>query len=155
MTVDVVVPAVRADLVARLLDALGDALGVREVVVVWDSAERAPALTGARVIAGPRRGPAAARNAGWRATSGDWIAFLDDDVIPAPDWAARLQDDLATAASDVAGVQGRVVVPLPADRAPTDWERNVARLADTPGIITADLVCRRAAVDQVDRKSVV
>ena len=28
----------------------------------------------------------------------------------------------------VAAVQGRVEVPLPADRAPTDWERNVAGL---------------------------
>ncbi len=150
--VDVVIPAVRADLVARLLAALAsdglDALG-GEVVVVWDSADPAPALAGARVIEGPRRGPAAARNAGWRATAGEWIAFLDDDVVPRPGWSAALLADLEDAAPDLAGVQGRVVVPLPAGRPPTDWERNVALLAETPGIITADLACRRAAVEQV------
>ena len=147
MRIDVVVPAVRADLVRRLLDALGPPPG--DVVVVWDSADPAPDLPGARVLRGPRRGPAAARNAGWRATATDWIAFLDDDVVPAPDWSAQLAQDVAAAADGVAAVQGRVVVPLPADRPPTDWERNVARLADTPGIITADLACRRAAVQQI------
>jgi len=149
--VDVVVPAVRADLVARLLAAL-ERDGLGEVVVVWDSAEPAPALgPGVRVLPGPRRGPAAARNAGWRACAAEWIAFLDDDVVPRPGWTAGLLADLAEAARSpqVAGVQGRVVVPLPPDRPPTDWERNVARLADTPGIITADLACRRAAIAQV------
>jgi hypothetical protein len=147
--VDVVIPAVRADLVARLLGALDRSGLDGDVVVVWDSAEPAPDLPGARVLAGPRRGPAAARNAGWRATSGAWIAFLDDDVVPQPGWTAGLLADLDAAAPDVAGVQGRVVVPLPAGRRPTDWERNVALLAETAGIITADLACRRAAVEQV------
>jgi hypothetical protein len=153
--VDVVVPAVRGDLVARLLGALGVTVEgpppapLGDVVVVWDSAAPGRSGAGARVVRGPQRGPAAARNAGWRTTRTPWIAFLDDDVVPAPDWRARLADDIARAAPDVAGVQGRVAVPLPAGRPPTDWERNVARLADTPGIITADLVCRRAAVEQV------
>ena len=34
-----------------------------------------------QVVPGPARGPAAARNAGWRATATPWVAFLDDDVL--------------------------------------------------------------------------
>lgn len=32
------------------------------------------------------RGPALARNKGWRAASGSVVAFTDDDCIPEPDW---------------------------------------------------------------------
>jgi HAD superfamily hydrolase (TIGR01662 family) len=42
---------------------------------------------------------------------------------------------------DVGGVQGRVVVPLPADRRPTDWERGTAGLARAAWI-TADMAYR-------------
>lgn len=35
-----------------------------------------------RVVQGPRRGPAANRNAGARVASGDLLVFLDDDCIP-------------------------------------------------------------------------
>ena len=149
--IDVVIPSVRADLVARLLDALDAAPLGGDVVVVWDGAAgAAPALgPGVRVLAGPRRGPAAARNAGGRACPAPWVACVVDYVVRQPGWTGGLLGDVACAGADVAGIQGRVVVPLPAGRPPTDWERNVARLADTPGVITADLVCRRAAVEQV------
>src|SRR5205823_3182252 len=74
-----------------------------------------------------RCGPAAARNKGWRAASAEWIVFLDDDVEVARGWSARLIDDIDAAANDVAAVQGVIDVPLPVR--PTDWQRNVARLA--------------------------
>jgi GT2 family glycosyltransferase len=37
-----------------------------------------------------RRGPAAARNAGWRAASAPLVAFTDDDCRPAPNWLEEL-----------------------------------------------------------------
>lgn len=93
-------------------------------------------------------GPARARNAGWRRARTPWVSFLDDDVLPATDWYARLLDDLRAADHGVGGVQGRVVVPLPQDRRPTDWERLTAGLADAQWI-TADLSYRRDALAAV------
>ena len=99
-----------------------------------------------RVVPGPARGPAAARNAGWRACDSEWVAFLDDDVEPERGWAARLAAELAAAAPDVGGIQGRVVVPLSPGRRPTDWERNTCGL-ETARWATADLAYRRGALE--------
>ena len=52
------------------------------------------------------RGPALARNKGWRAASGQVIAFTDDDCIPDPDWlqnAARYFRE-----RPIAGLEGLV-----------------------------------------------
>ncbi|GGT46133.1 glycosyltransferase family 2 protein [Streptomyces purpureus] len=98
------------------------------------------------VVAGGARGPAAARNTGWRAADPvPWIVFLDDDVIPGPSWGEDLERDLSRASYLTAGVTARITVPLPADRAPTDWERNTSGLA-TARWITADMAYRRDAL---------
>jgi glycosyltransferase involved in cell wall biosynthesis len=102
-----------------------------------------------RVLAGRAAGPAAARNAGWRAARHGWVAFLDDDVVPDPDWLAALGADLAAAAPDVGGSQGRIRVPAPPGRRPTDWERVTAALADGKWI-TADMAYRRSVLAEVD-----
>jgi GT2 family glycosyltransferase len=83
------------------------------------------------------RGPAAARNTGWRAARAPIIAFTDDDTIPAPDW---LCEGLAAMADGAAAVAGHVTVPLPA--VPTDWERNTAGL-DGAEFVTANCFVRR------------
>ncbi len=101
-----------------------------------------------RVTDADRRGPAAARNRGWRAARTEWVVFLDDDVLPASDWRDRLEEDLAAADPSVAGIQGRIQVPLPRFRAPTDWERNVRGL-ETARWATADMAYRREALAQV------
>lgn len=148
-SVDIVVPTVaRAS-----LDVLVGALLARplpgRLLLVDDRPSPDPPLEVAdgrvEVVAGVGGGPASARNLGWRASSADWVAFLDDDVVPSPTWAADLLADLAGAGDDVAAIQGRVHVPLPVDRRPNDWERNVAGL-ETGVWITADMAVRRAAL---------
>jgi hypothetical protein len=141
------------DLLARLAD--GDGPLPDEVLVVHDRpgtplSVRVPAALRDRtlVLVGAGRGPAAARNTGWRAATADWVVFLDDDVLPEPGWRAALRADLA-GAGDAAAVQGRLRVPLPAHRAPTDWERQVAGLAQAAWI-TADIAYRRAVLSEVD-----
>jgi len=70
----------------------------------------APAV---RVIQGPRAGGwAAARNLGVREAGGDWVAFTDDDCIPAPDWVARIES-LAFEEWDTVGGQVEPAEPLP------------------------------------------
>jgi histidinol-phosphate phosphatase family protein len=123
--------------------------GVASAVVVVDDRRDAegplPVPAGVRVVRGPAHGPAAARNAGWRACTAEWVVFLDDDVEPEDAWLARLAADLDAAAPDVGGVQGRIIVPLPAGRRPTDWERSTRGL-ETARWATADLAYRRAAL---------
>ncbi|WP_370617873.1 HAD-IIIA family hydrolase [Mumia sp. Pv 4-285] len=156
----VVVPTIGRPSLARVLATfLAPAHpGVAAVVVVDDRPadderplqEVVPALPpdGSRpwlsVVRSYGRGPAAARNLGAARARTPWISFLDDDVEPEPGWAAHLVRDLQSVAPDVAGTQGRVEVPLPADRRPDDFARATAGLA-TARWITADMSYRRAA----------
>jgi cellulose synthase/poly-beta-1,6-N-acetylglucosamine synthase-like glycosyltransferase len=155
--VSIVVPTVGRPSLSTLLRALCGPVpaGVPvEVLLVDDRRQRCPAIVApappaalTTVLAGAGRGPAAARNTGWRAARYQWVAFLDDDVRPDPGWLAGLVADLCVP-PDVGGVQGRVRVPLPAGRRPTDWERVTAGLADGHWI-TADMAYRWAALAHV------
>jgi hypothetical protein len=156
---DVVIPTVgRASLGALLrgLDA-SCATGppvLGRVVVVDDRAAGAeplalpPTSHDLVVERSDGAGPAAARNRGWRRTSSRWVAFLDDDVEVGPEWTAALAEDLAAVGPWTGAVQGRVRVPLPVDRPPTDRERDVARLEDAAWI-TADMAVRSDALNAV------
>jgi histidinol-phosphate phosphatase family protein len=102
-----------------------------------------------RVVRGRAIGPAAARNDGWRSATTPWVAFLDDDVLTPTSWLSDLATDVETAdAHGFSGTAGHIVVPLPADRRPTDWERNVAGLQQARWA-TADLAYRRDALVDV------
>lgn len=104
--------------------------------------------TDVEILEGRGAGPAAARNVGWRASDAPWVVFLDDDVVPTDSWLNDLYADVSSAALDVVAVQGRVTVPLPEGRRPTDWERNVTGLASARWI-TADMAVRRSALEKV------
>jgi GT2 family glycosyltransferase len=152
--VSVVIPTLGRPSLAALLGALAAGAPAPlpvELLLVDDRPDPAqePALppgVEAKILTGGAAGPAAARNVGWRAASHEWVAFLDDDVLPDPDWFVRLAADLTAAPASAGGVQGRLRVPLPADRRPTDWERVTAALADGAWI-TADMAYRRVALE--------
>jgi HAD superfamily hydrolase (TIGR01662 family) len=155
---DIVVPTVGRPELWALLEALDREARPRptRIVVVDDrpgdsqplGPDRVPAGLAplVRVIRTGGGGPAAARNVGWRSASADWIVFLDDDVVPAAGWGEALTADLAATGAEA--VQATIEVPLPGDRPPTDWERNVAGLA-TARWITADMAVRRHALEVV------
>lgn len=162
--VSVVVPTYRRPLLLRrcLQALLAQTLAADafEIIVVDDgrSADTRAVIDDLRAALGPdahprlhclepqgTRGPAGARNRGWRAASGAVIAFTDDDTLPAPTWlAAGLR--LLEAEPQAAAVSGAVLVPLGAD--PTDHARNTHQL-ESAGFVTANCFVRRAAMEQV------
>jgi HAD superfamily hydrolase (TIGR01662 family) len=158
---DVVVPTIGRQSLAALLAALdrGDGSLPGRVILVDDRRDRSAPLpighpspdlaSRLRLLPGPGVGPAAARNIGWRASSAMWVAFLDDDVVPNAGWIRQLAEDLESADDDVAGIQGSLHVPLPPDRRPTDWERNVKGL-ERAMWTTADMAYRRAVLEEVN-----
>ena len=153
----VVIPTLGRPCLQACLNALAEAHGpLPHQVVLADDRPDTPDLLPVRVpdviadrtviVTLEGRGPAAARNAGWRAAAAtEWVAFLDDDVRVGPRWRAELMADLIRQPAHVAGVQGVIEVPLPPDRRPTDWERGTAGLA-TARWITADMAYRRSAL---------
>ena len=153
----VVIPTLGRPCLQACLDALAAADGPlpRQVVLADDRRDTPeplpvrlpPQLAGRTIVVTLEgRGPAAARNAGWRAArETEWLAFLDDDVVVGPAWRSGLAADLAGQPAWVAGVQGVITVPSPAGRRPTDWERGTAGLA-TARWITADMAYRRRAL---------
>lgn len=157
--VSVVVPTCRRpDLLGRCLKALAaqdfDPAGY-EILVADDAASADTRRQVEELAAGVRpavsyvpvtaaHGPAAARNAGWRAAAGAIIAFTDDDTIPEPGWLTAGVEALNS--PDVVAVTGRVVVPLPPE--PTDYERDVAGL-ETGEFVTANCFCRREVLEEL------
>jgi histidinol-phosphate phosphatase family protein len=152
----VVIPTVGRSSLADLLHALDIAEGPRpaEIVVVDDRRRPADPLmfseqrSRVRVINSHGRGPATARNIGLRSVRTEWVAFLDDDVLPAQDWPDQLAADLCELPATVAASQAELVVPVPEGQKLTDAQQNVAALANSRWI-TADMAYRRAALLRV------
>ncbi len=116
MKFSVVIPTCnRLDTLARCLSALP--CDTFEIIVSDDgSGDAAQAHIEKRFptihwICGPKRGPAANRNHGARAATGEWLAFVDDDCVPQPGWLAAL----AEACEEADVVEGRTLAPGAAD----------------------------------------
>jgi glycosyltransferase involved in cell wall biosynthesis len=162
--ISVVVPTYcRMNLLRRCLDAL---MAQRlpptayEIIVVDDGHEsRVEFAVGelARQPGAPRirylrpasgRGPAVARNCGWRAARGTIVAFTDDDTIPDRDWLAEGERALRDH-PEWAGAAGAVQVPRPCPEVrPTDHELMTEGLARAE-FVTASAFVRRAALERI------
>lgn len=113
----------------RAVEALAAHASVRLVYI--------PARQGAR-------GPAAARNVGWRAARAATVAFTDDDTVPRTNWLA---EGLAAFADTDVALSGQVRVPIEGD--PSDYARNVQHLEHAE-FVTANCFVRRDALAAVD-----
>jgi glycosyltransferase involved in cell wall biosynthesis len=90
-----------------------------EVIVVDDGSDEPPEAVVAplqgrldvTLLRQVRAGPAAARNTGARWAKGEFLAFTDDDCMPATDWLQTLQARLVAAPKRVVG--GRILNALP------------------------------------------
>jgi histidinol-phosphate phosphatase family protein len=152
---DVIVPTIGRPTLVDLLEALArQRVPLSGRVFVVDDRRRPStplAITDGSedrvtILPGAARGPAAARNVGWGAARAPWAVFLDDDVLPGSEWSEQLATDLAGRPATVAGVEGRIHVPLPPGRPPTDWERNLSGL-ERARYATADMAYRRTALE--------
>jgi hypothetical protein len=155
----------RPDLLTRCLDRLvnqslpGDAY---EIIVVDDGqtddsravveafaarTEGRPAVRYLRPLG--TRGPAAARNRGWREARAPLVAFTDDDTEPDRDWLLEAERAMQTPAAgrlQRMAVAGRVVVPT--GERPTDHERMTKGLEDAE-FVTANAIVRRCALEAI------
>lgn len=166
VAVSVVVPTYRRGrLVARTIEGLRSVEppeGGFEVIVVDDGsdadaiaqAQRAvDSLECARLLTQENRGPAAARNAGVRASSASLVAFLDDDCIPAPGWLNRLIAPFETGDESLGATGGRV---LPAES--QNWVAHFCAVTEySSGVqpefvnaATANACYRRSVLDELE-----
>ena len=133
------------------------------VVIVDDGSNPPITHDGATVLRHDQtRGPAAARNTGWRAATTDFVAFLDADCRPEPGWLDRLLPHFGD--PKVAAVAPRILtrtaptLPTPLARyeeaRPTldrgEREAIVRPRSPVPFVPTAALVVRTAALEELN-----
>jgi glycosyltransferase involved in cell wall biosynthesis len=100
-SISVVIPAYdEAAHIGRLLESLSSQDPPPGEVIVADDGSRDGTAAiaeraGARVLRLPHRGPAAAKNAGAEAASGELLVFLDADMVCAPGFLSRLVAPIA------------------------------------------------------------
>lgn len=100
------------------------------------------------------KGPAVARNCGWRAATAPVVAFTDDDTRPETGWL-RLGLTAMARHPEWVAASGRVRVPpvtrrrRGVHRAPTDHEW-MTRGLETAEFVTANAFVRRAALATID-----
>jgi len=137
------------DLLELTLDSIG-ALdpAPAEVVVVSDGStdgtDDLVKARGLRLLRTDRQGPGGARNAGWRSTDSDVIAFVDDDCVVSPSWLGALTRPFA---DDSVGLsQGRTVPAGPTGR----YDRTISVLPEALLFESCNIAYRRSALTDVD-----
>jgi glycosyltransferase involved in cell wall biosynthesis len=90
-----------------------------------------------------KKGPAAARNAGWRKAQGELIVFTDDDCVPQPECLAQYWQAYLPYRNMAIAFSGRIQVPL--SGIPTDYEMNILQL-EQARFVTANCACSRKAL---------
>ncbi|RPE10025.1 glycosyltransferase [Chitinophaga lutea] len=118
----------------------GPDLLTKKVVVSW---KHTGLLDIEYIALADRRGPAAARNAGWKVASGQLIAFTDDDCLPDEHWLETLWESAQQ--HEPCAFAGKVIVPIPP--VPTDHEWNAAQL-ENAGFATANCACMRSVLEK-------
>lgn len=160
MKISVVVPTYkRPQLLLRCVDALCQQNFRQteyEIIVVSDGPDPETQATLAhlkkdgpivRFLSLPaKKGPAAARNLGWRASRAKLVAFTDDDCIPERNWLAGFWNAFLRTPGNKAAFTGKTIVPI--SQPPTDYERNIAHLQEAE-FITANCACTSAALVKV------
>lgn len=123
----------RPQLLDDCLLSLRNALSADDELIVVDSASISASTAavatarGARLVRCSKPGTSLARNTGWRAARGVWVAFVDDDVRVDAQWARALRV-AAAERPQTAFLTGRLRLHRPTERpvAVFDAERAVS-----------------------------
>lgn len=92
--------------------------------VAGELAAIAARLPNARVVRADRPGLSVARNTGAAVASGEYLAYLDDDAIPAHDWIEQIRTAVAEADRRPAVLGGRIL-PLWEEPLPAWWPQRL------------------------------
>jgi len=95
---------------------------------------------------GDKRGPAAARNAGWKIAKGELIIFTDDDCIPLFYWIENFVKAYRQFNKTEIAFTGKIKVPI-SDK-PTDHAKNTA-LLEKAEFVTANCACSKKALEKI------
>ena len=163
--VSVVIPAFEAErYIGEALESIrAQTYSAVETIVVDDgsadrTAEVAAGFDGVTVIVQENRGPSAARNRGFAATRGEFIAFHDSDDAMTPDklevQVGLLRDDPGVGcvlAEQELLVEEGAELPfwVKGSKVPTVMPDKPAELADEPDVHPMTMVLRRTVFEQV------
>lgn len=110
-------------------------------------------LPGLRSVVEPTQGLSHARARGFRETTADWIAFVDDDNLLANDWLSGMAKAIAQQ-PDAGGFGGRVILewaePPPSYLAKLGWcfaeQDHGPEMRQIDNLVGAGMVLRRTAL---------
>lgn len=94
-----------------------------------------------------KKGPAAARNLGWKNANGELILFTDDDCLPLPDYISTYENAWQNHRLTLAAFTAKMSVPI--KEKPTDFEKNTSLLAGEV-FVTANCACTKEALKKVN-----
>ena len=126
-----------------------------EIIIVINGREPAAAdraWPGVRIVHEPRLGPAAARNAGVRAATGDVLAFIDADCVAAPQWLASALATMHSGAAE--GIVAGAITRSGAARSWTSFYDSVTYLQQERYVkgrtcVTANVIVHRTVFARV------
>ncbi|HTW63164.1 MAG TPA: glycosyltransferase [Bryobacteraceae bacterium] len=152
----------RPALIPRALVGLSkQSRGIDEILVIdngpstdtWQVVSAFEGRLPLRYIPEPRRGYGHARNRGLAEARGEFIYFLDDDCVPAPNWADVLWNVLDSGVADLAGgsrVPGQKGLAARLEYLSTDGPVLSPSIKPGPArhLSTSNLILRREVAEQ-------
>jgi glycosyltransferase involved in cell wall biosynthesis len=124
----------------------------RETVAPWANAGSV------RYVHEPKLGLSPARNRGWQEAKGEFIAYLDDDAVAAPDWGRALLEAAALLGPKMGVLGGRIGLIWPRSipqwlpdelhgyLGALDWGNEQRWLTNVEWIVGANCAFRRSAL---------